>query len=53
MAFRMVEVIPGLKDDGYTEIHLINSLPDNTQVVLNKAYYLLADMKKEETGDDD
>jgi cobalt-zinc-cadmium efflux system membrane fusion protein len=28
-------------------------LPDNTQVVLNKAYYLLADMKKEETGDDD
>ncbi len=53
MAFRMVEVIPGLKDDGYTEIHLINSLPDNTQVVLNTAYYLLADMKKEETGDDD
>lgn len=49
MAFRMVEVIPGLKDDGYTEIHLINSLPDNTQVVLNAAYYLLADMKKEET----
>lgn len=53
VAFRMVEVIPGLKDDGYTEIHLINSLPDNTQVVLNAAYYLLADMKKEETGDDD
>ncbi|MCD6355247.1 MAG: efflux RND transporter periplasmic adaptor subunit [Prolixibacteraceae bacterium] len=53
MAFRMVEVIPGLKDDGYTEIHLINSLPDNTQVVMNAAYYLLADMKKEETGDDD
>lgn len=53
MAFRMVEVIPGQKDDGYTEIHLINSLPDNTQVVLNTAYYLLADMKKEETGDDD
>ena len=53
VAFRMVEVIPGLKDDGYTEIHLINSLSDNTQVVLNAAYYLLADMKKEETGDDD
>jgi cobalt-zinc-cadmium efflux system membrane fusion protein len=49
MAFRMVEVITGLKDDGYTEIHLINSLPENTQVVMNAAYYLLADMKKEET----
>jgi cobalt-zinc-cadmium efflux system membrane fusion protein len=45
----MIEVITGLKDDGYTEIHLINSLPENTQVVMNAAYYLLADMKKEET----
>ena len=49
MAFRMVEVIPGLKDEGYTEIRLINPLPENTQVVMNAAYYLLADMKKEET----
>jgi cobalt-zinc-cadmium efflux system membrane fusion protein len=48
-AFRMVEVIPGLKDEGYTEIRLINPLPENTQVVMNAAYYLLADMKKEET----
>ena len=45
----MVEVIPGLKDEGYTEIRLINPLPENTQVVMNAAYYLLADMKKEET----
>ena len=49
MAFKMVEVIPGLKDDGYTEIHLIDSLPMNTQVVMNAAYYLLSDLKKEET----
>lgn len=49
MAFRMVEVIPGLKDEGYTEVKLISPLPDSTQVVLNAAYYLLADMKKEET----
>ncbi|WP_421917872.1 efflux RND transporter periplasmic adaptor subunit [Marinifilum sp.] len=48
-AFRMVEVIPGQKDDGYTEIHLIDSLPENVQIVMNAAYYLLADMKKEET----
>ncbi|MCK5702872.1 MAG: hypothetical protein KAI29_17035, partial [Cyclobacteriaceae bacterium] len=51
-AFRMVEVIPGQKDGGYTEIHLIDSLPDNTQIVMNAAYYLLADMKKGEAGDD-
>jgi cobalt-zinc-cadmium efflux system membrane fusion protein len=48
-AFKMVEIITGQKDDGYTEVHLIDSLAENTQVVLNAAYYLLADMKKEET----
>lgn len=53
MAFRMVEIIPGRKDDNYTEIHFLDSLRENTQIVLNTAYYLLADMKKEETGDDD
>ncbi|MEE4198687.1 MAG: efflux RND transporter periplasmic adaptor subunit [Bacteroidales bacterium] len=49
MAFRMVEVITGKQDDGYTEIKLLETLPDDTQIVMNAAYYLLADMKKEET----
>ncbi|WP_291857048.1 efflux RND transporter periplasmic adaptor subunit [Marinilabilia sp.] len=49
MAFRRVEVITGMQESGYTEIKLLNSLPDNTQIVLNAAYYLLADMNKEET----
>jgi len=49
MAFRMVEVIQGVEDGGYSEVHLIDSLPENTQIVLNAAYYLLADMTKEET----
>ena len=53
IAFKMVEVIPGRKDDGYTEIHFLDSLPENTQIVMNTAYYLLADMKKEETEHDD
>jgi len=53
MAFKMVEIIQGVKDEGYTEVHLIDSLPENTQIVLNAAYYLLADMTKEENGDDD
>ncbi len=48
-AFKMVEVITGQQDDGYTEVHLIDSLPENTLIVQNVAYYLLADMKKEET----
>ncbi|MCF6171345.1 MAG: efflux RND transporter periplasmic adaptor subunit [Bacteroidales bacterium] len=49
MAFRMVEIMTGRKDGGYTEVKLINPLPKNTLVVLNAAYYLLADMNKEET----
>ncbi len=49
MAFRMVEVIEGQKDDSYTEIHLLETLPENTLIVMNAAYYLLADMNKEET----
>ncbi|MCD6366441.1 MAG: efflux RND transporter periplasmic adaptor subunit [Bacteroidales bacterium] len=52
MAFKMIEVITGLKDDGYTEIYLIDSLPENTKVVMNAAYYLLSDMNKEETEHD-
>lgn len=49
MGFRMVEVITGNIDEGYTEIKLINPLPENTQIVMNAAYYLLADMNKGET----
>jgi cobalt-zinc-cadmium efflux system membrane fusion protein len=49
MAFRMVEVITGKTDGSYTEIRLPEPLPENAKVVLNGAYYLFADMKKEET----
>ena len=50
MRFRMVEVITGLKDEGYTEIKLVNSLPENTQIVINAAYYLLSEIGKGETS---
>lgn len=53
MAFRMIEVITGQKDAGYTEIKLLDSLPNDTQIVMNAAYYLLSDLKKGEAGDDD
>jgi len=47
--FKMVEVITGKTDEGYTEVSFVDDLPENTQVVLSAAYYLLADMGKEET----
>jgi len=47
--FKMVEVITGKTDEGYTEVSFVDDLPENTQVVLSAAYYLLADMNKEET----
>jgi cobalt-zinc-cadmium efflux system membrane fusion protein len=49
-AFRRVEVITGLKDDGFTGINLIEPIPADTRIVLSPAYYLLSDMKKGETG---
>lgn len=48
-AFRMVEVVTGATDGKYVEIRLIKDLPQRTKVVLNAAYYLLADSKKKET----
>ncbi len=49
LGFRMVEVVAGMQEGNYTEIKLLDSLPENTKVVINAAYYLLADMNKEET----
>ncbi len=49
IAFKMVEVMTGIKDDGYTEVKLIKPISADTKIVLNAAYYLIADMNKEET----
>ena len=51
--FKMTEVIKGKSDDGYTQVDLLEQLPEDVRIVLNKAYYLLSDMDKEELGDDD
>ena len=48
LALRMVEVITGQQDDGYTEVKLLSPIPEDTPVVMNAAYYLLADLKKGE-----
>lgn len=50
IAFKMVEVITGKSDEGYIEVNVLEHLPEDTQIVLNAAYYLLADMKKEDTA---
>jgi len=50
MAFRMLEVITGMSDEGYVEIKLLDSLIDEPKIVQNAAYYLLADLKKGETA---
>jgi len=49
ITFKMIEIVSGQKDDMYSEIELLEDLPQDAQIVMNKAYYLLADMKKEET----
>lgn len=47
-AFRMVEVITGVKDNGFVEVTLIETIDDNAQIVLDGAFYLLSDLKKGE-----
>ena len=51
--FKMTEIIKGKSDEGYTQVDLLEEIPESTQIVLNKAYYLLSDMNKDELGDDD
>ena len=45
-----VEIIAGQSDEGYTEVKLLKELPPDTRIALNSAYYLFADLTKEETG---
>lgn len=52
-SFKPVEVMTGEKNEGWVEIKLLEPLPDGARVAWNNAYYLIAEMKKGETGDDD
>ena len=51
--FTPLEIISGQKEDGWIEINLLSPLDSDTKVAWNGAYYLLSEMKKDETGDDD
>ncbi|SCZ84510.1 efflux RND transporter periplasmic adaptor subunit [Nitrosomonas mobilis] len=48
--FTPVEIRTGASDEGWVEINLLEPLPNDTQVAWNKAYYLIAEMKKSETS---
>ncbi len=49
VSFKKIEIITGINYGGYTEVKLLKTLPNNTQVAANGAYYLLAEMGKAET----
>ena len=51
--FKPVEVRTGKGSEGWVEIKLLEPLPEGAQVAWNNAYYIIAEMKKGETGDDD
>lgn len=51
--FTPVEVIAGHNEDGWVEVKLLQSLEEGTKIAHNGAYYILSEMKKNETGDDD
>lgn len=51
--FTPVEVITGDEEDGWIEIKLLSTLKPGEKIAMNGAYYIISEMKKSETGDDD
>ncbi len=49
IALKKTEVITGKKDEGYTEIKFLDSVSSDKKIALNAAYYLMADLGKEQT----
>lgn len=51
--FHPVEVKKGRTEGGFVEITLMDKLKDGAQWSLDNAYYIISEMKKAETGEDD
>ena len=51
--FEPIEIGSGQQEDGFVEIKLLSPLKKGSLLAMNNAYYLLSEMKKGETGDDD
>ena len=45
MHFKVIEVIPGTTDLGYTEVKFVSAIPANAKIVIKGAFYLLSAMK--------
>lgn len=43
--FKVIEVIPGTTDLGYTEVKIIEQIPADAKIVVKGAFYLLSAMK--------
>jgi len=53
MRFTPVEVVIGQTEEGWDEIKLLSPLKPGTLFAWNGAYYLISEMKKNETGEED
>ncbi len=51
--FDPVEVMTGRREDGWTEIRMLPEPEPGTQYAWTGAYYILSEMKKGETGEED
>ncbi len=51
--FTPVEVVVGQTEEGWDEINLLSPLKSGTLFAWNGAYYLISEMKKNETGEED
>lgn len=51
--FKPVEVRKGRTEEGWVEIHLLEKVSPEKQFALTGAYYLMSEMKKAETGEED
>ena len=49
-AFSKIEINKGAIDMGFVEVVTAQPIPANPKVVINGAYYILAEMKKGEGG---
>lgn len=50
MQLQLFEVETGIREDGFVEVRFEQALPEDALIVLNGAYYVLAEMQKGEGG---
>ena len=45
IAFKMIEIITGVSELGYTQITTLEKIPDDAKVVTKGAFYILSKLK--------